>query len=638
MHYKYTEDKILDIWKKLVANKSRPSNYDQALKIEEAYTSLEDGEKLGGILTKYRDNIEDKEVSKVEKINNSKTPCAINRLRTIYLEVDRHDGKKDILTLDGKDASPDLSQLKLRMNNFEGRGKSIDDYLDQHYWDWASLEPNSWLVLDFHPFDHKKDRAWTYPTHIKTKNVRGFEYVSGTLQYFAYHETIKVKGLDDNNNPTAFKEKLEWVLTPTNRYSLFKKPKGYELKEGEEIIRLRREVVYTAHIDEKTKVPIPASGKQEEFIDYVFNGSYDMKSAEVPAYQIGRKPDRRYKGLKQSLLKPAKERLFDLAQTKARLDVVMSLHGIVQKFVYVEACNAKDEVTGKVCHHGKWDNAPCGVCGGTGKKKLHKSDFDVVTLELPMSVDGIRAGTPVDLANLIHFAEFPQNIVDKLHELVNEYELDVALSLFNTNIFNRSAVVAPTATEVNSNWKPVNNVLYQYATGKKLLYEWCVRVTAHNADFDINKLQVKREYPTDFNLESYQELISMRTNALEAGSPSEVVHTFDEAILRKQNKNDHNLIDKIRCKEYFKPFKNLPEDDRASMALLLPEHDPKRILFMYYDDVFDHIEENIPNFWKMPKLKLREKIDELVQKHLTEYKSLKREKAPIKLPITDVEI
>ena len=640
------EQTLINRWLNKVSEGEYFANKTEAVKLTELWRSLCFGEKQGEILVmgktgddKKKKKSYQEEAIHRENVTNSKTPYVFNRLKTVFLEVDRADGKKDIIELNGEEESKEIRALNDKMSMFHGE-MDVDDYLDERFADWLCVEPNSFLLIDFYSFDHITEKASSYPLHIPVADVRDFQHHHGLLQYLAFqtkaNEVVTYEGESHQVELT-----IEWLYTDKSRFKLFRKPKGYELKPGESIVRLKRGKSEEAKIYDTQgnafDVYDLSVGSSDELVDYVIDTSMDAGFTSVPAMRIGQRPHPEYKNLADSLLRPARERFIDLAQKKSNFDVTMALHGIAQKFVYVERCDYRTE-KGLRCESGYIGGDVCPSCEGTAEKKLHKSEFDVITLELKLDESGISQ--PIDLSQLVHYAEYPQAVIDKHHEVVKEYEADVSLGLFNTNIFNREQLVAATATEIKANLTPVNNVLYtQYARPKSQLWEFVVRHIAHNAQIgDRQSLKIMRQYPTDFGLESYQELLTYLKEAKASNAPRFIIRDFEVAIMKKLHKDDVEAVSKMMVIERYKPYNDRSEADKLQSLSQLPEYDPKRILNLYFDDIVRDIELQEPYFYRMPHDTLTIMFEEKANEYMAKYQSYKDASLPPDIDVMDVEI
>lgn len=644
--YKYTDEELIKRWLIKVSEGLEFHHKLEAVKLTEFWKSICYGEKQGEILVLNKTGIKDKKKKKEyseesiyrENITNSKTPYVYNRLKTVFLEVDRTDGKKDIIELSGESMTKELSVLQDKIQSFYGN-KSVDDYTDQRYLDWLCIEPNSFLLIDFYSFDHITEKATSYPLHIPVCDVRDFEYYHGSLQYLAFQTKAK-EFVTYDNEVQEVDLCIEWLYTKENRYKLFRKPKGYELKQGETIVKLKRgESTGSKAYDTQGNMfdVYNLTDSEDELVDYVLDTSMIAGFNGVPAMRIGQSQHSEYSNLSDSLLRPARERFVDLAQKKSNFDVTMALHGIAQKFIYVERCDYRTE-KGLRCESGYVGGEVCPSCDGTAKKKLHKSEFDVITLELKLDESGITQ--PIDLSQLVHYAEYPQAVIDKHHEVVKEYEADVSLALFNTNIFNREQLVAATATEIKANLTPVNNVLYShYAVPKSELWGFVIKNIAHNAEIgDDNSLKVVRQYPTDFNLETYQELLTYLKEAKAVNAPRFIIQDFEVAIMKKLHKDDAEALSRMVTIEKHKPYNDRSEADKMQSLAQLPEYDPKRILNLYFDDIIRDIEFDEPFFYKMPNDTLTEIFKAKTLEYMELYKGYKGASLPGDIEVRDIEI
>ena len=205
----------------------------------------------------------------------------------------------------------------------------------------------------------------------------------------------------------------------------------------------------------------------------------------------------------------------------------------------------------------------------------------------------------IPLANLVHFAVIPEHLITMQREDFVSDQRDVFNAIFGANVLDRSEIVE-TATAKNYDWRAVNNTLFEYADQVSEFFRFSVKQAANHRG-EADGLQVQHSFPSDFKLESVQELIDQRASASAAGASNTIISTIDMAILSKQHKDDPDFIKAYKARERFKPMADKPASER--MILLtstLPQDDPERILYLYYERIMSDIFEDHPNFPDYP--------------------------------------
>lgn len=95
-----------------------------------------------------------------------------------------------------------------------------------------------------------------------------------------------------------------------------------------------------------------------------------------------------------------------------------------------------------------------------------------------------------------------------------------------------------------------------------------------------------------------------------------IIAAFDIDILGKQHKDDPDFIKAYKAKERFRPMRDKGRDERTMLLTALPQDDPERVLYLYFERLMDDIFDEHENFPDMPYKKQRDivysKVDELI--------------------------
>jgi hypothetical protein len=323
--------------------------------------------------------------------------------------------------------------------------------------------------------------------------------------------------------------------------------------------------------------------KEQRFLAAV----YETKTTECPAFRTGYTADPRTSGrTKVSPMFPAEKVLTDLIWNKSEYDLSKALHGFYQKFQYVSKC--------ATCHGDtEVDGRECRACKGTGKA-THTTVQDIVTIELPENLDG---GNIPPLANFVHYAQIPEYLITKQKQDYEQDQKDVFNAIFGANVLDRTELVE-TATAKHYDWRAVNNTLSEYADHRSEAYKFAVRMTAsHMGQGD--GLTVQHSYPTDFKLESVQELLEQRTAAVNAGAPMAIISKIDMAIIAKQHRDDPDYLARYKARERWRPMRDKSRDERSILVSTLDRTDPERVLYVYFERIMDDIANEQPRFHEM---------------------------------------
>ena len=521
------------------------------------------------ILISYKVRETQKQVDQRVRITNSRTQYVANKVKKLFNEVHRCD---DVVESIGYANSNDtaLADLTSALDQWY-EGKPLTKYITTRFKDLSFEDPNAYIIVEFENDDPVNKKPTAYPFEVRADEVYDHHYSNGVLKYLITQHVVEYRAKSKNANLTGKRYTMygigySWVLQQVPKGAIFDTPEGFE-----EI---------TLYI-----------GKDRKPEKFVYKG-YESMTTECPAFRVGYMDDPTTRGrTKVSPMYPAEKIITDLIWNKSEYDLSKALHGFYQKFAYVDQCT---RCHGEGSITNDYDNVvQCGNCKGTGKD-IHSTVQDIVMLKMPN--DPTNA---IPLANLVHFAVIPEHLITMQREDFVSDQRDVFNAIFGANVLDRSEIVE-TATAKNYDWRAVNNTLFEYADQVSEFFRFSVKQAANHRG-EAEGLQVQHSFPSDFKLESVQELIDQRASASAAGASNTIISTIDMAILSKQHKDDPDFIKAYKARERFKPMADKPASER--MILLtstLPQDDPERILYLYYERIMSDIFEHHPNFPDYP--------------------------------------
>ena len=538
-----------------------------------------------------------------------------NQIKTIFEEVDRCDSIRQTLDVK-KDMKTEANQESLKgfyaqIDSFF-RGKSVDHYLDERLYDQCTIDPNSYLLVSFMPFNREQgETPECYPTLFSAQEVYQKQYDHKGLKYICFKTPVKTI---ENNG----------VKKVIYRYLLFTENHSYEVFIRADFDELE--------YDSKgwTGKPVQVKGQNAKNVDLIYR-QFTHSSGRVPAVKLGYYETKIEEYLvTESHLLPAKHLFTEHIEKKSIYDNQVRLWGFIRAYLYAQRCEHK--VDGKPCDGGKIGDTECPKCQGTGLKnssKVATDEQDMVVVEMPLPNSNPEAGEIMDLSKLVHFVKIPIEVFEENRAELDRLTQAIAKSMFNTNIFNRSELVAGvTATEVKQRLKQVNNVLYKYAQHKAHIWRFVVEQIAIYHKLQ-NHMEISREYPSDFKLETVDELIAMLKSAKDAGATVDVIRKIENDILLKQYADQPEKILWIQSKNKFKPFYTKSDAEAMAAVALLSPRDPKRVLYVFFDDIFNEIEsaerlkvsddqddtQHQPRFYEMNYTEQKAVVDNLVSEY-----------------------
>ena len=374
------------------------------------------------------------------------------------------------------------------------------------------------------------------------------------------------------------------------------------------------DIAYTmTELGEKGKVKTPIDDsvylvelKQKDtdkIIVYKLEIFDEVNSKVTPAIRIGyiQDPDTGWETF-VSPLHSARHLFQDMMNTKGEYDLHKALHGFLQKFAFAEKCDFQaimEDGLRDMCNGGTLQNGggKCPSCKGSGIK-MHTTVQDIVLIQMPESKE-----EHIQLKDMVHYVEIPEHVHTNLKEELKDLQREVSEAIFNTNTFDRSEI-AMTATEKRLNLQSLYNVLTEFGIQVSEIYKFLVYQSARYMDID-EGLAVQYQITKDFHLESLEELLSQLKSADTA--PYAIKQAIEFSIMAKQNQDDSVYVDQIRAQERFRPFKDKSKSEVIMIISQLPAQHPSKLLWMYFDEVFERI-------WNDPALALFHKWKYSVQK------------------------
>lgn len=482
-------------------------------------------------------------------------------------------------------ATADITSLQSALDTWY-ENKPLKRYISTRFKDLVFEDPNAYIIVEFENDDPINKKPTPYPFEVRSAQVYDPYRVNGVLKYLiTFHPVVyktKNKGDVTGYKYTLYGSHFSFVCQHIPDGALFDFPEGWQ------VIKMKY-------------------GERKGQSTFIVK-EYESKSPECPAYRVGYLDDPETDGrTKVSVFYSAKNILTDLIWNKSEYDLSKALHGFYQKFAFVNEC--------KTCHgegvitdHENDRELACTKCKGTGKD-IHTTVQDVVFINMPAD------GQPWDLSKLIHFAQIPESLITKQREDVVTDQKDVFNCIFGANVLERSEL-AETATAKNYDWRAVNNTLFEYADNVSDFYKFAVKMSAAHRSEDAG-LIVQHSHSQDFKLESILEKIEQRGAAMNAGAPMDVIGSFDLDILGKQHRDDPIFLKEYKAKEKFRPMSDKSRDERMVLISGLPQNDPERILYIYFNPIFRDIFDEYKNFADLAYKRQKEIVYNKVNEYMT---------------------
>ena len=581
MELKHYIDRIFDV---AVLGK-RHLHYKKKEDIQKWLLSINKGKYQDDWIISYREKETKAQKQQRIRVYNSRTPRVANKARSLFNEVHRTDDISEVLQYSGGEETLGTKQSLINQSsNFYGN-ISAREYLDKMQPKKTFYDPNAWMVVEWRNdgIDQANDY---YPYVVAGVDVMDFKYDYGTLEYVIVRQSVKAV------SRTKVEPKDVYVYT---LYGI-----GYSIKMYPDIGEYRYE-------DDPGEVITLV--KDTKSADYAI---YENFLDEVQAYPFGYIEDEEYKEfIKISPLHYSETGFDRLINRTSTLDISIACHGFLQKFIYAMPCKNSEEIEGVVydCEDGLVGQKKCPSCQGSGMQ-IHTSDQDVVYVKFPTDPE-VRIEP---LSSLVYYAQINHQTVEAQRLEVEDAMSDCLSTIFNENIFERSDVMT-TATENLLNWRSVYNTLAPYADHDAQMYEFIIRIIAKASGINEGLIH-SFEYPSDFHMESVQELITLVASIPEGKLAPEILQSINFQIVKKLTTNDPTYLENYKAKETFRPFIDLPPSQLFILLDSLPEDHPRKTLYYNFADIFEDIFNEQPEFGLMTY----EKQKDVVNKKIEEFK------------------
>lgn len=586
----HNEDAILRAWIDKVQNAKVFKYHKKINEIRKFWTKVYTGENQDEIVLRTYNSLSKKMKEQRIAITNTLSPYLCGKLVSEYRIVDRTDKLRDILRYESNN-SKDIAELEERVRKNYYGDLGVNDFLRQYLLVYAIIDPNAFFLTNFYPFDAKKEKPYSYPTIIGSESIVDYRYTNNTLDYLAFKE-IKV---DESEQEIEI-------------HYLYTKERNYKIE-----VSSSKNRTYTNFESNPSQVSIAILKANQNILElsatkkdtrYILEVN-EPKVNYVPAIQVGWNVCP-INGIhvRLSAFNDAKYPFTEIIQSKSQYDVHMRLHGIAKELAYIPRCNGVKE--NKPCIDGKIGNDTCHKCKGTGKMPLHRSEDDIITIELPFNKDNTINDEIISLEKLHHYIEIPEHIIRLRREDLEIQEKRIALAMFNTNVFDKSQSSAKTATEAGLNYQSVYNGVEPYANKFAEVAVFIRHIIAEYADLNkdlVNELK----FPDNYASESINELLAQRSAAVTSGATVQIIRSIDDSIMHKQHIDDHINLQRLRSIEKLKPFFDKSEVERNMSLSMLPEKDIKRIAYLYFDDIILDM-DNYNTAWFLQKFESQRQL------------------------------
>ncbi|MDZ7876095.1 MAG: hypothetical protein U5L45_00415 [Saprospiraceae bacterium] len=359
------------------------------------------------------------------------------------------------------------------------------------------------------------------------------------------------------------------------------------------------------------RIEIERSDEVHKYLVY----SYDA-APECPVIRVSGRRDATNKSACTSLLMESKDAFKELIARKSEFDLTVQLHVFPKMAMLVSKCaNVQD---GEECSGGKCGSKTCNSCGGTGKNH-HVGSQDIIEVV-------VDPNTPpneiLDIKNLVHYFQHdefaPTFLADELTKILSR----ISDGIFETNIFGVTTNIKDTqggqfqtATATNVNWQKMYMSLYGDAEHIAKMYQYVARF--QSLALNGNKpsdFVATVTFPRDFKFKTLKDLLIDYEQAQKIGLPFDVLKTNLAEIILKQSPDNPIIAAWGIVKIEMRPFQGISADMLKTILAGRGTNDFQRVLYENFDEIFDEVASEMPEFvgmdYKLRIEKLRTKVAE----------------------------
>lgn len=562
----------------VASGKRTHPHYELVCENASLYTALSTGVGIGAYMKRYSRR-EAEEVYKVrQEITEQITPSIIDSLSAILEKGHRSFYRRELNYGDGEGAEGKTMQFEDMLGAYAG-GMGVDGYCQARLIELQSTDPNTWIVQEWKDFDNVVEHASPYPFEASAHDAVDFAYDRGELQYLTV---------------------LSFIANPKDEQNPLKKYTCYQKNMAATLVQTPDLTGNQATDSDLIPGIVNIDGRRWVYTEYTHNLGF------VNAKRAGYRRDKKTKG--ETFVwpfEPAQPWLMKTLKTVSELDLTAANVAMPLTVRFGDRCDAPK------CNGGRVDNgAICGTCQGTGKKKSPTSVLEeIVITPMPES-----AADMIDLSKVYHYISPDVSILDWQKNYVEWLENKCMTACLHSETYTKTEI-AETATGKNLDLDNANDFVYKYfrfyADFWKFTVDSFAKITGKEAGLNA-QIVVNR----DMKLKTMGQLFAELKEANASGVGPAARQAIEWDIMRVATIDNPAEFIEYQVRERFNPFSGYTEEQKMAWAQspLVPLS--QRILYANLGYIFDQLEFEVNNFYKLPyqaqKVMVDAKVQELI--------------------------
>lgn len=546
-------------------------NYARTVRHAQLYSALSTGEGIERYMKKYSRR-EDKDLFATRcEISQQITPSVISNLFSVLEKAYRSFYRRELTYGVEEEGIRKTSSLESLLSTYSG-GLGVDGYCQARLLELNQTDPNAWIIQEWKDFDSVTEYAAPYPFEASSEMALDFDYERGTLQYLTV--LTHVENPKDKNKPlkklTCYQPYFSATLQQTGDFTGAGTSAPADLVSGGAVIINGEKWVYTEYYHNIGSIQAMRAG-------YARDKSTGGKTFVWP-------------------IEAAEPYLLKSLKVVSELDLTAANVAMPLTVRFGDVCNAPG------CSGGHTEVGICSTCKGTGKKKSPTSVLEeIVVTPMPESPADM-----LDLSKIIHHVSPHVSILQWQQQYVEYLENKCKTAVINSDIYSRQQI-ADTATGKNIAQDNANDFVYKYFKFYASFWKFTVMSYADIigkkdgliADIVVNK---------DLKLKTLNDLLLDLEQANKSGVSPATRANIEWDIMRVMTSDNPDEFAEYEIKERFNPFSGFTDEQKLvwSQSPLIPMN--QRVLYANLGYIFDQLEHEVVNFYKLPYAAQREKV------------------------------
>lgn len=615
-----TKDEAYKILVDTVANDIKHPDYKHVTDLAKDYKTYITGKGIDAKLKRFNPREDQDMFDQRVKLTIATTPAVASSIKRPFNKVPRTPPVTKKVAAKDKNDEKAVAEIQERINTFYGGDANVgglDYWIQNRFVDLSFIDPNSWIIIEFDPFDPNTTKASPRPFEVSSEQAIRFSILNNKVQWLIIETDIdiplKQPGLIKAQSPLQTKPS---TIVPDLAIVQHKKGKKYTIYADNDAITLTQ----TSDQDKDRMMDVPG----EQLIQIEGKGTfivnfYDTKTEQCPAFRVGYIPDIETKG--RTYVNPFHDALCHFEKSIkiiSEFDLSTCLHTFPQKIVRItKTCEGTG---GQRCNKGRLvDGTTCSNCRGTGKP-IHTTGQDIIEVSMPDTKEEY-----VPLSDFVHYVDTPVELLKFQMELADSLEVKCHQTVFNSTALlrkkNGGQQIDPTATEINNDMESVYDTLSPFGEKVSSVWTFVVQFIAILTD-NSKKVNILHRFPSNYKLKTRTDLYTERKLLNEAGSPPFVLDAVDDELAQDIYADDADSLLQYRVKKDHFPFKGKSPEDIQFLLSASTTLKKTKVLYTYFDQIFIELQREYiaegKDFYLEKATDRKKAIDEKVQEIIQE--------------------